>query len=248
MILKKDLIVAILATFCITAILFTAIPIRSAPTPAEYDPWIDTNDDGIINYEDLFNLASRYGTFGTSINKTDLLLELQSKIDSLNDTVISLTERIDALEAPESVTTDRIADGAVTNEKLAAKAIPSASVKGITTTTTTSTGGVWEDMDAMSVTITFNQTSHVLIVFTLMASTVPAGNNIRLRALVGAQPALPAEYQLLCDSTAYDTWSCSFYKPSVTSGTYTVKIQWWVSGGMGYAHIRRVLTVIALPG
>lgn len=241
MILKKDLMVAILATFCITAILFTAIPIRSTPTPAEYDPWIDTNDDGIINYEDLFNLASRYGTLGTPINKTDLLLEL-------NATVEDLLSRVEALEAPESVTTERIEDGAVTNEKLAAEAIPFASVSGVTTTTTTSTGGVWEDMDAMSVTITFNQTSHLLIVFTLMASTNPAGNNIRLRALVGAQPAFPAEYQLLCDSTAYDTWSCSFYKSSVTSGTYTVKIQWWVSGGMGYAHIRRVLTVIALPG
>ena len=241
MILKKDLIIAVLATFCLTSILFTAIPIRSAPSPGEYDPWIDTNDDGIINYEDLFNLASRYGTLGTPINKTNLLLEL-------NATVEDLLSRVEALEAPESVTTDRIADSAVTNEKLAAEAIPFASVSGTTTTTTTSTGGVWEDMDAMSVTVTFNQTSHLLIVFTLMASTNPAGNNIRVRALVGAQPALPIEYQLLCDSTAYDTWSCSFYKSSVDSGTYTVKIQWWVSGGMGYAHIRRVLTVIALPG
>lgn len=248
MILKKDLIIAVLATFCLTSILFTAIPIRSAPGPGEYDPWIDTNDDGIINYEDLFNLASRYGTLGTPINKTDLLLQLQAEIDSLNATLISLADRVEALEAPESVTTDRIADGVVTNEKLAADAIPYASVKGITITTTTSTGGVWEDMDDTSVTITFNQTSHLLIVFALMATTVPAGNNIRLRALVGAQPALPAEYQLLCDSTAYDTWSCSFYKPSVASGTYTIKIQWWVSGGMGYAQQNRVLTVIALPG
>jgi len=103
MILKKDLIIAVLATFCLTSILFTAIPIRSAPGPGEYDPWIDTNDDGIINYEDLFNLASRYGTFGTSINKTDLLLQLQSKIESLNASVLDLEARVDTLEAVKVV-------------------------------------------------------------------------------------------------------------------------------------------------
>ena len=50
----------------------------------EYDPWIDFNDDGEINLYDAVMLLTRYGSSGTPINKTELLLELLAKLDYLN--------------------------------------------------------------------------------------------------------------------------------------------------------------------
>jgi hypothetical protein len=49
----------------------------------DYDPWIDINDDGIINFLDAILLGGAFGASGESINKTALLLELQSRIDYL---------------------------------------------------------------------------------------------------------------------------------------------------------------------
>ncbi len=114
--LKKGLIISTIAS-----VLLIAIPVRSTTTLGVYDPWIDTNDDGIINYQDLYNLAAIYGTSGAPINKTDLLLELEARIASLEG-------RADALEAPGSVTTERIADGAVITVKLADGSVTSAKI------------------------------------------------------------------------------------------------------------------------
>ncbi len=114
--LKKALMISIIASF-----LLIIIPVRSTTTPGVYDPWIDTNDDGMINYEDLYNLAAVYGTSGTAINKTDLLLELEARIADLE-------ARADALEAPGSVTASRIADGAVITTKLADGSVTTAKI------------------------------------------------------------------------------------------------------------------------
>jgi hypothetical protein len=56
----------------------------------EYDPWKDINDDGYIEMMDYFELSEIYMTSGTPINKTELLLELQAKIDSLNSSLLNL--------------------------------------------------------------------------------------------------------------------------------------------------------------
>ncbi len=58
----------------------------------QYDPWMDTNDDGRIDMRDIGNLARMFGAEGTPINKTALLLELQARIDALNATLTSLVE------------------------------------------------------------------------------------------------------------------------------------------------------------
>jgi hypothetical protein len=63
-----------------------------------YDPWVDLNDDGNIDYNDLYTFARAYGSSGTPINKTALLLELLSRIDSLNASLIALESRVEALE------------------------------------------------------------------------------------------------------------------------------------------------------
>jgi hypothetical protein len=47
--IRKDLVIAVLATFCLTLTLFTIMPIRSLQGVPEYDPWKDLNDDGVIN-------------------------------------------------------------------------------------------------------------------------------------------------------------------------------------------------------
>lgn len=51
MIDKKYLIVAVLATFCLTATLFMIVPTRSQSS--SYDPWTDINGDGTIDMADI---------------------------------------------------------------------------------------------------------------------------------------------------------------------------------------------------
>ena len=94
---KRDLIITILATFCLTATLFMIIPSRGASS-YQYDPWKDLNDDGKIDGKDIAWVAKLYNTQGTPINKTALLLELQARIDSLNASVVQLQERTNELE------------------------------------------------------------------------------------------------------------------------------------------------------
>jgi len=62
LVMKKDLVIAVLATFCLTATLLMIIPTRSSPS--EYDPWVDINDDGKINIADIFYAAKAFGTSG----------------------------------------------------------------------------------------------------------------------------------------------------------------------------------------
>jgi hypothetical protein len=100
MVTKKDLIIAALATLCLTTTLFIIVPTRSASTQTsklKYDPWKDINDDGKIDIVDIVSLASIYGARGTPINKTALLLELLTKITSLNASVVELQSRLDSL-------------------------------------------------------------------------------------------------------------------------------------------------------
>lgn len=57
-------------------VLFASLFLVSAtasPTPratAPYDPWCDYNDDGIIDIFDIVNIASRYRTTGSPLNKS----------------------------------------------------------------------------------------------------------------------------------------------------------------------------------
>lgn len=63
----------------------------------DYDPWVDLNDDGKIDGKDIANVAARFGTLGTPINKTALLLEILSRIDQLNSTIIEQQNTINNL-------------------------------------------------------------------------------------------------------------------------------------------------------
>ena len=76
--LKKKYVVTAILVLCSTATLFLGITTSGTNySPAsnnEYDPWIDLNDDGVIDSTDLGMLGVAWGTSGTPINKTALLL------------------------------------------------------------------------------------------------------------------------------------------------------------------------------
>ena len=75
MLLKKHLIVIVLAVFCLAAALFAVMPINSQGA-GEYDPWLDVNDDGAIEMRDVSSVARAYGTSGTPVNKTEMAQEV----------------------------------------------------------------------------------------------------------------------------------------------------------------------------
>ena len=59
---RKDIVIVVLATFCLAVTLFTVLPIRSSPNG--YDPWIDLDDDGKIGPYDFYMFARAYGSSG----------------------------------------------------------------------------------------------------------------------------------------------------------------------------------------
>lgn len=60
--IRKNIIFAVLATFCLTTILFTVIPVGSYGT---YDPWLDSpSEDGKIDARDVAPVAAAYGSTG----------------------------------------------------------------------------------------------------------------------------------------------------------------------------------------
>ena len=71
------------------------MPTRSTPESGKYDAWVDLNDDGSIDIFDAIILANAFGTSGTPINKTDVLIDLQQQVNSLNKTLNELQSDID---------------------------------------------------------------------------------------------------------------------------------------------------------
>lgn len=145
-----------------------------------------------------------------------------------------------------AVTTTKIADYAVTNLKLAANAIPFNSTYGSETISKTTAS--WENITDMSVTITMERNSTLLIMFSAQSAISLDDKSICWRILVNATTALPGALYLQPpgEGNQWSSVSYTFYKPSVSAGEYTVQAQWYVSGGTGWVA-NRVLFVIALP-
>ena len=100
---KKDLIIIVLTTFCLTVALFTVMPSRSQ-SELRYDPWMDINDDGSIDMADISFLIEEFMATGIPINKTELLYEVNAtftqllgKIASLNSSLVNLHSKIQTL-------------------------------------------------------------------------------------------------------------------------------------------------------
>jgi len=156
--------------------------------------------------------------------------------------------------ADGAITTAKLANYAVTSLKLAPNAIPFASTYSTIETTTTETVN-WVDMTGMSVTLTVGRTSHLLIMLSTEAYNSDSLERTIVHAVVGASEAYPGEIWMtppILETSLHThlhgiaAYSYNFYEPSLSSGTYTIKIQWMVTGGTGHA-LYRTLTVIALP-
>jgi len=93
---KKDLAIVVLITFCVTATLFMIFPSHSLSDANSYDPLLDVNDDGVINILDIYKVARAFGTSGTPINKTALLLgtnataDLPALYEAVKDSVVMI--------------------------------------------------------------------------------------------------------------------------------------------------------------
>jgi len=66
---RKDLVFAVLVTFCLTATLFM---IRASWSGGEWDPWVDIKEDGTVDIYDAITLANAYGTSGDTTKNVSI--------------------------------------------------------------------------------------------------------------------------------------------------------------------------------
>jgi hypothetical protein len=117
----------------------------------------------------------------------------------------------------------------------------------------------WVDLDAISVTMTVNTTSRLLIIFSAElggSRSSPGITWLWIRALVNGTPAFPYKgssggvqsLEIRYGESSYDfTHSCVFWD-YVSAGIYTIKIQWCVGAADATAFAdESSLIVIALP-
>jgi len=94
---KRKYLTILVLVVCLTTTLFLGITTSGSQTKKtstiEYDPWADTNDDGVIDMKDIYYLIQRFMTKGEPINKTALLLYLNSTVNELNATVEIMERR-----------------------------------------------------------------------------------------------------------------------------------------------------------
>ena len=267
--IRKEVLM-VLITFCLTATLFSIIPVGSQGV-REYDPLFDINDDGKIDLRDYFGVGLRYGTVGTPINKT-ALLELQSQIDELKASLQSLQSDFVALNASHAELLSQVGslNGSVASLWLTVQnyssilenhtiTLNSTYIYSAATTETLN----WVDVSGLSVNINVNNTCYLMAMFSTMAynylddfssaqiyahamvdSTALSPGTLYVNPTVGTTgwSFLPSHSHKL----NYGTYSYNFAPKLVTAGNHTVKIQWRVSDGTGYLYYS-TLTVIAVP-
>jgi len=205
--------------------------------------------DGTITEDDLSNSAIVTVKLADEAVTSSKILDGTITAADLADGSIISVKIVDG-----AVTTRKIADYAVTNLKLAPFAIPFNSTYSTTVISTTQTGN-WVNMTDMSVNLTLSRTSHLLIMFSATAQNNDPNNRVVMRALVNNLVAFPGAVFLTPTLTVSELnqhaigWAShafNFYRPSVSAGTYTIKMQWIVTVGTGDIGYR-TLTVIVLP-
>jgi hypothetical protein len=75
--IRKDVVIAVLATFCLTSTLFMITTSKSQSGVGEYNPWADINGDGAVDIFDIVGVAVSFGSTGDStknVNVTNSLL------------------------------------------------------------------------------------------------------------------------------------------------------------------------------
>jgi hypothetical protein len=68
--IRKDVILTVLATFCLTVTLFSLVPVRSS---LPYDPWTDIDENGKIDMKDIGNVAAQFGTTGDPTKNVNVM-------------------------------------------------------------------------------------------------------------------------------------------------------------------------------
>jgi hypothetical protein len=67
--IRKDVVIAVVITFCLMSMLVLTIPSRSNPDD-NYDAWADVNCDGSVNILDSILVSNAFNTQGTPIDKS----------------------------------------------------------------------------------------------------------------------------------------------------------------------------------
>ncbi len=147
-----------------------------------------------------------------------------------------------------AITTTKLADYAVSSIKLAPGAIPSAGAYNSTTVSTTSM--TWEDMPAMSVSLTLTRTSNLVATFSTEAWLGSASGFLDVRVMINnSTQAYPdtGVTTITRDNTQTTSYSFTFYLPNVSAGTQLVTVQWQTPTGTQANVEDRTLTVTAFP-
>lgn len=92
MVKKKDLLIAVLATFCLAAVLFMIMPTRSSPGAGEYDAWMDIDSNGKINIIDISSIARAFGTSGDPTKPVEIASS--SSFENVTSFVLNTTELV----------------------------------------------------------------------------------------------------------------------------------------------------------
>jgi hypothetical protein len=66
---RKDVLFSVFTTFCLCALMFSVIPIKSQQP---YDPWADIDENGKINMYDIAYAAQRFNTAGDSTKNVNV--------------------------------------------------------------------------------------------------------------------------------------------------------------------------------
>jgi len=276
--IRKDMIFVVLTTFCLSALMFAVIPIRSSTSGlGEYSPWMDTNDDGKIDMYDIGNVAAQYMTSGDPINKTALLYDvnntftqllnriaiLNSSLTELNQSNILLQSQIDALSSRVNTLESNYSTMLARIDALEEKTAHPLPFSQTSTTYAATTTTAWTDVVNLGVSITLEENSTLLIMFSAEAyNTLDAYTSayIYTRALVDANVAIPSEITLTphIEQTGWagllwhhhqlvwGAYTYNYFATAIAPGVHNIKMQFRVSEGTGIFN-DCTLTVIALP-
>ena len=202
--------------------------------PKEYDPWADINDDGKIDILDIAYVAQRFGSTGTPIDKTAILLDLQARVAALETSVNMLLGccnysmiRLAALEATS----------------------PVVSQASSATSWVIVFGPDWVDLADAYLTISVPKTSRLVILFS--AEVLVSEGSLVIRARIDDTfNAYPGDVTVTgyADTSELRAMTFSFWT-YVPAGTYHVGIEVSArdSGGWYPEVWDRTLTVIAIP-
>lgn len=250
--IKRGLIIAVLATFCLTSTIF--ITERAISPTGQYDPWKDVNDDGSINIVDIAMVAKLFGTTGTPVNKTQLMA-----LAGLEARVAALEARADALENMFPVTASNLAPGAIPmNYELKSNEIQLENHGE-----TDMHGFMFDDLS-----MHLDRPSYVIMIVTSefylyslgWYPGIPTHPEINYIGVIGHlymqdgndYGPYPGPIHVISDRSSeenvgWDTQTVVYVAPDPIAGDIRVNVEWWV-GPYAKGSVRvRTLLVYALP-